>query len=123
MNRNFPGSSTFFASTLFWQFKKRDLRHAEAAELKAESRRRCRSARVRGACHRDFHSANLIVDEKNRLRIIDHQDARLGPVTYDLVHFLLDRRPEPPSLAELRAYRLLLLEERRLLGLGGVGSG
>ncbi len=31
--------------------------------------------------------------------------------------FLLDRQPVPPSLAELRAYRLLLLEERRLQGL------
>jgi hypothetical protein len=41
----------------------------------------------------------------------------MGPVTYDLVSFLLDRRSEPPSLAELRAYRLFLLEERRLLGL------
>ena len=58
-----------------------------------------------------------MVDQDNRLRIVDHQDARMGPVTYDLVSFLLDRRTEPPSLAELRAYRLLLLEERRLLGL------
>lgn len=41
----------------------------------------------------------------------------MGPVTYDLVSFLLDRRSEVPSLAELRAYRLMLLEERRLLGL------
>ena len=41
----------------------------------------------------------------------------MGPVTYDLVSFLLDRRSAPPSLAELRAYRLFLLEERRLLGL------
>lgn len=41
----------------------------------------------------------------------------MGPVTYDLVSFLLDRRFEPPSLAELRAYRLFLLEERRLMGL------
>jgi aminoglycoside/choline kinase family phosphotransferase len=58
-----------------------------------------------------------MLDAGGRLRIIDHQDARMGPVTYDLVSFLLDRRLEPPSLAELRAYRLLLLEERRRLGL------
>src|SRR6185436_20169537 len=49
--------------------------------------------------------------------VVDHQDARMGPVTYDLVSFLLDRRSAAPSLAELRAYRLFLLEERRLLGL------
>jgi hypothetical protein len=41
----------------------------------------------------------------------------MGPATYDLVSFLLDRQPAPPSLAELRAYRLFLLEERRLQGL------
>jgi aminoglycoside/choline kinase family phosphotransferase len=58
-----------------------------------------------------------MVDAYDHLRIIDHQDARMGPVTYDLVSFLLDRRLEPPSLAELRAYRLLLLDERRQLGL------
>jgi hypothetical protein len=52
--------------------------------------------------------------------VVDHQDARMGPVTYDLVSFLLDRRSDPPSLAELRAYRLLLLERRRLLGLGAL---
>src|SRR5215210_2647578 len=69
------------------------------------------------SCAIDFHSANLMVDDHDRLRVVDHQDARMGPVTYDLVSFLLDRRSTPPSLAELRAYRLFLLEERRLLGL------
>jgi len=47
---------------------------------------------------------------------VDHQDARMGPASYDLVSFLLDRRPSLPSLAELRGYRLFFLEERRLLG-------
>jgi hypothetical protein len=61
-----------------------------------------------------------MLDGRDRLRIVDHQDARMGPVTYDLVSFLLDRRLEPPSLAELRAYRLQLLEERRVLGLGAL---
>jgi len=41
----------------------------------------------------------------------------MGPACYDLVSFLLDRQPAPPSLAELRAYRLFFLEERRVLGL------
>ena len=109
----------FFVEHFFGSLRKETLRHAEAAELKAELNDVAAdlAARPRVLCHRDFHSANLIVDGKNRLRIIDHQDARMGPVTYDLVSFLLDRRPEPPSLAELRAYRLFLLEARRLLGL------
>lgn len=109
----------FFVEHYFGSLRKEALRHAEAAELKAELNDISAelAARPRVLCHRDFHAANLMVDGSNRLRIVDHQDARMGPVTYDLVSFLLDRRSEPPSLAELRAYRLFLLEERRLLGL------
>jgi len=109
----------FFMEHFFGSLRQEELRHAESAELKAELNDVAAelSARPRVLCHRDFHAANLMVDDKNRLRIIDHQDARMGPVTYDLVSFLLDRRTEVPSLAELRAYRLLLLAERRLLGM------
>jgi aminoglycoside/choline kinase family phosphotransferase len=109
----------FFVEHYFGSLRGETLRHAEAAELKADLNDVSAelAARPRVLCHRDFHSANLMVDGKDRLRIVDHQDARMGPVTYDLVSFLLDRRSEPPSLAELRAYRLFLLEERRLLGL------
>ncbi len=109
----------FFIEHYFGSLRKETLRHPEAAELKAELNDVSAelAARPRVLCHRDFHAANLMVDKDNRLRIVDHQDARMGPVTYDLVSFLLDRRAEPPSLAELRAYRLFLLEERRLLGL------
>jgi aminoglycoside/choline kinase family phosphotransferase len=109
----------FFVEHYFSSLRGEKLRHAEAAELKAELNDVAAelAARPRVLCHRDFHAANLMVDNDERLRIVDHQDARMGPVTYDLVSFLLDRRLEPPSLAELRAYRLLLLEERRRLGL------
>lgn len=109
----------FFVEHYFGSLRSESLRHAEVAELKAELNDISAelAARPRVLCHRDFHAANLMVDNSNRLRIVDHQDARMGPVTYDLVSFLLDRRSEPPSLAELRAYRLFLLEERRLLGL------
>jgi aminoglycoside/choline kinase family phosphotransferase len=112
----------FFVEHYFGSLRSETLRHAEAAELKAELNDIAieLAARPRVLCHRDFHAANLMVDENDRLRVVDHQDARMGPVTYDLVSFLLDRRPEPPSLAELRAYRLFLLEERRLLGLGAL---
>src|SRR6267142_4676557 len=112
----------FFVEHYFGSLRSETLRHGEAAELKAELNDVSAelAARPRVLCHRDFHAANLMVDGNERLRIVDHQDARMGPVTYDLVSFLLDRRLEPPSLAELRAYRLLLLEERRLLGLGAL---
>ena len=57
------------------------------------------------------------MDKENRLRIIDHQDARMGPVSYDLVSLLLDRQTGVPSLAEIRERRLYFLEERRQRGL------
>jgi N-acetylmuramate 1-kinase len=40
-------------------------------------------------CHRDYHSRNLMLHE-GRLYIIDFQDARMGPDTYDLVSLLRD---------------------------------
>jgi hypothetical protein len=40
-------------------------------------------------CHRDFQSRNLMVT-KGRLRMIDFQDARMGPYTYDAASLLRD---------------------------------
>ncbi|MCC6932074.1 MAG: phosphotransferase [Deltaproteobacteria bacterium] len=41
--------------------------------------------------HRDYHSWNLMIDNNDRVRIIDYQDALLAPRTYDLVPLLNDR--------------------------------
>ncbi len=109
----------FFMEHYFQSLRHETLTHGEAAELKVEMNDIAAelSARPRVLCHRDYHSANLMVDRKDRLRIVDHQDARMGPASYDLVSLLLDRQLEMPSLAEIRAHRLYLLEERRLRGL------
>lgn len=40
--------------------------------------------------HRDYHSRNLMVTERNNPGILDFQDAVVGPVTYDLVSLLRD---------------------------------
>ena len=40
-------------------------------------------------CHRDYHSRNLLIYNK-KIQVIDFQDARLGPVQYDLVSLLYD---------------------------------
>ncbi len=40
-------------------------------------------------CHRDYHSRNLMLHD-GKLFIIDFQDARMGPDTYDLVSLLRD---------------------------------
>lgn len=41
-------------------------------------------------CHRDFHGQNLHV-QSDRLYLIDYQDLRMGPDTYDLASLLRDR--------------------------------
>lgn len=40
-------------------------------------------------CHRDYHSRNLMLHERN-LYVIDFQDARWGPVTYDFASLCYD---------------------------------
>lgn len=40
--------------------------------------------------HRDFHSRNLMLLNDNGLGMLDFQDARIGPITYDLVSLLKD---------------------------------
>ncbi len=41
-------------------------------------------------CHRDYHAWNLHVQEE-RIRILDFQDALLGPALYDVASLLTDR--------------------------------
>ncbi len=56
-------------------------------------------------CHRDYHSRNLMLHHGS-LYIIDFQDARLGPDTYDLVSLLRDSYVDlsPPQVDGLIAY-------------------
>jgi N-acetylmuramate 1-kinase len=58
-------------------------------------------------CHRDYHSRNLMLHEGG-LFIIDFQDARMGPDTYDLVSLLRDSYVDLDSrqVDELIAYFL-----------------
>jgi aminoglycoside/choline kinase family phosphotransferase len=72
---------------------------------------------ARVLCHRDFHAANLMIDTHGRMRIIDHQDARIGSPAYDLVSLLLDRVTELPTYEWLADKQGLLLEKRVALGM------
>ena len=47
------------------------------------------SAEQRVLCHRDYHSRNLML-HRGQLYMIDFQDARMGPDTYDLASLLRD---------------------------------
>jgi aminoglycoside/choline kinase family phosphotransferase len=112
----------FFVEHYFRSYRHEQLSHGEEAQLRAELNDVASelAARPRVLCHRDFHSSNLLVDQDENLRIIDHQDARMGPASYDLVSLLLDRQTEVPSLAEIRQRRLFFLEERRARGLAEI---
>jgi N-acetylmuramate 1-kinase len=67
------------------------------------------AAEPRVLCHRDYHSRNLML-HRNRLYIIDFQDARLGPDTYDLASLLRDSYVDltDEQLEDLIAYFLAL---------------
>jgi aminoglycoside/choline kinase family phosphotransferase len=54
------------------------------------------AAEPRVLCHRDYHSRNLMV-RGGRLHVIDFQDARLGPDTYDLASLVRDSYVDLPD--------------------------
>ena len=67
------------------------------------------AAEPRVLCHRDYHSRNLMLHDE-QLYIIDFQDARMGPDTYDLASLLRDSYVDLPeqTVSELLAYFLAL---------------
>jgi aminoglycoside/choline kinase family phosphotransferase len=101
----------YFKEHYFTTYAKRPLSEKDSAVFDRELREVAEEldAKASVLCHRDFHSANLMIDARGKMRIIDHQDARIGSPAYDLVSLLLDRITEPPSrewLAEKRRYFL-----------------
>jgi aminoglycoside/choline kinase family phosphotransferase len=91
-------------------------------------------------CHRDYHSRNLMLHDGS-LYIIDFQDARMGPDTYDLVsllrdsyvdlsssqvdsliaYFLAHKGDAVPDAAEFRRRFDLMALQRNLKALGTFG--
>ena len=59
-------------------------------------------------CHRDYHSRNLMLHD-GQLYIIDFQDARMGPNTYDLVSLLRDSYVDldPPFVKQMIEFFLM----------------
>jgi N-acetylmuramate 1-kinase len=109
-----PQSATCFKSAfdiekLSWElhyFEKHFLEGWRGCELTSEDRATLAeafhglcaelAAWPRVLCHRDYHSRNLM-RYRGRLYWIDFQDARLGPVTYDLVSLLRDSYVDLPE--------------------------
>ncbi len=101
----------FFAKHFVAGYRGIVLTAAERAGLAAEFAKIVQelAAEPRVLCHRDYHSRNLMLND-GRLYIIDFQDARLGPDTYDLVSLLRDSYVDitDRELDELVAYFLAL---------------
>ena len=96
----------FFVEHFLLGYRRAQLSAAARAALGAElgALARALAAEARVLCHRDYHSRNLML-HGGRLYVIDFQDARLGPDTYDLVSLLRDCyvRHEPSFVAEMVA--------------------
>jgi aminoglycoside/choline kinase family phosphotransferase len=76
---------------------------AEREEVERHFRRIAEelAASPRGFVHRDYQSRNLMVQDGDRLRVIDFQDALQGSAAYDLVGLLRDSYVAlAPSLVE-----------------------
>ncbi|PYP88636.1 MAG: hypothetical protein DMF61_05485 [Blastocatellia bacterium AA13] len=81
----------FFFENYFLRYLEANLSESRTIALKGEFRDLCAelAARPRVLVHRDYHTRNLMMHE-NKIYIIDHQDARMGPASYDLASLLED---------------------------------
>lgn len=117
-----PYGVAFDVDKLLWElefFTKHYLEAYRGATIRAAAREALRrqwrdladelAGEPRVLCHRDYHSRNLMLHD-GELYIIDFQDARLGPDTYDLVSLLRDSYVDLPEAAveELIAYFIAL---------------
>jgi aminoglycoside/choline kinase family phosphotransferase len=97
-----PYSLAFDVEKLTWElefFVKHFMEAYKGVQVPAPSREAIReewtsiveelAAEPRVLCHRDYHSRNLM-PHRGVLYIIDFQDARMGPDTYDLASLLRD---------------------------------
>jgi aminoglycoside/choline kinase family phosphotransferase len=109
----------YFFDHFFGGLKQRafEAEEAEAIKLDLQAIAAELAARPRMLTHRDYHGMNLMVDARGALRIIDHQDARMGPTTYDLVPLLLERRLQPVDESWVEEHQRFFLNARAKLGL------
>ncbi len=110
---------SFFKEHFFKSLKKIELSETDDENLTLEFTELARELEsyAKVLTHRDFHAANLMLDDNKNLKIIDHQDARIGSVVYDLVSLLLDRVTEIPTQEWLEGKKKYFLNEREKLGL------
>ena len=87
----------FFLENFLVVYRGCALSEDETAELKGQFVRLAGELAARPGvfCHRDFHSRNLMLAGET-MYVIDFQDARLGPATYDLASLCYDSYLQHP---------------------------
>jgi Predicted phosphotransferase related to Ser/Thr protein kinases len=81
----------FFFANYFNRYLHIKLDPATASGVQEDFRALCSelASRPRVLTHRDYHARNLMMHD-GRMFIIDHQDARMGPASYDLASLIYD---------------------------------
>lgn len=90
------------------------LKNSDKKQVRTQFRPLCKiiASQEQYFTHRDYHSRNLMID-KNRMVLIDFQDARMGPCQYDLVSLLKDSYAQiDDSLLEQLVDFYIKLKER-----------
>lgn len=115
----------YFFDHFFGSYRQHQFADAEAEAIKRDLQSIAAelAARPRALTHRDYHAMNLMVDGNGNLRIIDHQDARMGPATYDLVPLLVERRLQPVGEDWVSERQDLFLSLREKMGLPKIETG
>lgn len=81
------------------------------------------ACRPRTLVHRDYHGANLMVLKTQpwiKLGLIDYQDARLGPATYDLAPLLVERLTKSLAVNQIENYLVYFNTTREKSGLSQI---
>jgi len=94
----------FFFANYFNRYLHQRLEPAAASAVQADFKTLCAelAERPRVLTHRDYHARNFMM-HSGEMFIIDYQDARMGPASYDLVSLVSDPYTTlaPDTIAEL----------------------
>lgn len=107
----------FFFANYFNRYLHHRLDPATSNAVQADFKALCSELadRPRVLTHRDYHARNLMM-ERDEMYIIDHQDARMGPASYDVASLLSDPYTTLSDHAteELTAYFIEIKSRSRL---------
>src|SRR5262244_1907528 len=94
----------FFFANYFNKYLRMKLDPSTSNAVQADFKSLCSelASRPRVLTHRDYHARNLMM-HNDRMVIIDYQDARMGPVSYDVASLISDPYTtlSPESVADL----------------------